>query len=405
MSFLLGCFGWRPSRMPRAEEKTTLVWLLTLKILMIIPVAIAAFSAKNTYTSIRKHEELQQSPPYDKHVLLSQLLVYIGTMSLFPWLFISCALVLVWKGPWLFLYGVVDLGLLVTICIGLSMEGNYLPSSVKSCSTSKVTTWQVVDNHPSFFVQAASYDPNPNPQQKCKTFVTTWSLGVVVAFFQAVLAYIGIFFDEREHSLLNPFRPLFYFVLALIGGPFLFHAHITPRLRFSISYALKSLRHLFGQHPLIFPRPAPYTPNHDKPIHTQNPRLHAILTIEHVALNVVSHMHYEDVIALSLACRSVREAVFPSRDLAFRVPKLRARCCVPVTKAPCAYCKKEICSECHVLVSAKGVPGARHVEKCLPYCRTCYFRDFSKRGRRGAGAARACRCARDEGGVQEERGG
>ena len=81
MRVLEGCFGWRPSNMPRAEEKNTLVWLWTLKLVMIIPVAIAAFKARSMYNFVKRHEELQKSPPYDENVLISHLLIYVGVSA------------------------------------------------------------------------------------------------------------------------------------------------------------------------------------------------------------------------------------------------------------------------------------------------------------------------------------
>lgn len=126
-----------------------------------------------------------------------------------------------------------------------------------------------------------------------------------------------------------------------------------------------------------------------------------ILIIEHILLNIVDHMHYQDVINLGMACKAVRSVVYPPMDLEYRIPKLIDRSCGPWPKRNCLYCNKKICDvshrpfrsiqnyskERHILIQAQlckvcqlwpGLPGLRHVSKCIPYCEGCYFRSFSR---------------------------
>ncbi|KAF2263870.1 hypothetical protein CC78DRAFT_262477 [Lojkania enalia] len=386
MSCFMGCFGWRPAKMPRANEQNTVIWLATLKILMIIPVAVAAFKAKDSYEFVKRHPELQASPPYDSHVLLSQLLVYVGSMSMFPWLFISCFLLSMWRGPWILLYGLVDLGLAVTIAVGVGMEARYLPASARGCNNA--VDWQTDGTYKSFFLQAAEVESKKSARGHCKNFVTVWSLATSVLFFQMVISYVGIFFDERQHSLLNPFRPLSYFVISIISPPFYFHIHIVPRIRFAYHSARKFFRRIRGQAKLVFEEPIEYVPQYES-IHVQNPTLQEVLTIEHVLLDLVNYLHYEDIINLSLSSKAIREAVFPGHDLEYRVPKLKDSCCENDSKTICLYCNKKICNGCKIEMFQQGLPGARHVKFCQPYCRQCYFKQFSRHQR---GYKRPCRC-------------
>ncbi|KAF2107579.1 hypothetical protein BDV96DRAFT_589010 [Lophiotrema nucula] len=389
MKVLEGCFGWRPSKMPSAERKHTLVWLWILKWVMIVPVAIAAFKAKSTYNFVRNHEELQRSPPYDNNVLLSQLLVYVGIMPIFPWIFISSVLLIYLKGPWLFLVGIVDLGLAVTTAIGAGMEAKYLPASYDGCKPAKAEAWQVHGDYKSFFVQAAELQGKKSPQGACKDFVTAWTLAAGVVFFQMLAAYIGIFSDESEYSILNPFRPLFNLILIIFGPPFWFHVHVSPRIRFTYRYIIKFFRRVGSQRKPHFVKSAPYTPKYEEGIHISNPKLQEVLVIEHVLLNVVDYLHYEDVIHFSLTSKAVREAVFPGRDLLHRLPKLQKRCCETDTKKKCLYCNKHICTGCQVERQLSGLSGTRHVTTCQPYCRGCYYQQFSRHQR---GYKKPCKC-------------
>jgi hypothetical protein len=88
LDFLVGCFGWKPSKMPKANEKTTQTWLYLLKILFIIPLGIAAFESRKVYNAVKGTPEVQR-PPYSEHVLYAHMLTYIGVrdLLLIGWLY------------------------------------------------------------------------------------------------------------------------------------------------------------------------------------------------------------------------------------------------------------------------------------------------------------------------------
>ncbi|KAF2474143.1 uncharacterized protein BDR25DRAFT_119377 [Lindgomyces ingoldianus] len=387
MSFLTGFWGWRPSKMPAAKEEHTMVWLWVVKMFMVIPVAIAAFSAKDLYNLVLHHHELQK-PPYNKRVLLAQELVYVGCMTLFPWLFISSGLIFFQRRSWLFVYGLVDFGLALTIIIGVAWQDKYLPGSTKSCGSGMAERWQRSSGHLSLFSQAAAYNNKDTALGKCKDFVSSWELAVCVAVFQMFASYIGIFFDEREFSILNPYRPLFYFILAILGPPYYFHHNITPKIRFTYFYVVKLIRRTRGLEKLSFEKAEPYVPRYESMI-VPNAKLQQVLNIEHVLLNIVEYSHHEDIINLSLASKAVREAVYPGRDLAHRVPKLKKYCCEKDSKKGCLYCNKRICKDCKLKPFLPSIPGQRHVTSCVPYCSKCYYEEFSRHQR---GYKKPCIC-------------
>jgi hypothetical protein len=159
--------------------------------------------------------------------------------------------------------------------------------------------------------------------------------------FHAFIIYLGIFSDDRPASILNPYRPPITLLVAIIA-PICWLREQSYRFRYVWRYMLRVARRFRIHREINIDTPLQYLPS-DKRITIQNPKLHNILCVEHVLKEVVYWLHYEDVINLSMASKSVREAVFPSGDLIFRIPKLRRWTCDPDTKSVCLYCNKGIC--------------------------------------------------------------
>jgi hypothetical protein len=141
---------------------------------MVILVGVAAFRARNEYQFVMKHPELRQSPPYNPHVEPAHLFTYVGLITLFPWLFVSSGLIYFSKGAVLFAIGLADLCLAIMTAIGVSLQAQYLPATVKGCS--KADVWQVKSTERSFFVLAQELSNRKRPYDSCKTFVSDWQL-------------------------------------------------------------------------------------------------------------------------------------------------------------------------------------------------------------------------------------
>lgn len=154
------------------------------------------------------------------------------------------------------------------------------------------------------------------------------------SFFQFLLAYISVFFDEREFSLLNPMRPIVWLLVIFIGPALFVHDVIFPRIRLWLSYTKKGLAELRSTKDLQIPPHTQFKPQYQS-FEAPKSKLTDVLAIEHVLLNVVDYLHFEDVVNLSLTCRAVREVVYPPQDLDYRVPKLTRRC---------EYCQTLHCS-------------------------------------------------------------
>ncbi|KAF2659022.1 hypothetical protein K491DRAFT_775905 [Lophiostoma macrostomum CBS 122681] len=374
MNPLMGCFGWRPMRMPRGNENNTKIWISLLKFPFMVLAAIAAFSARHRYMVIASHPESFPSTPFYTRVELAQRLAYIMLVTIFPWSLISAVLVHCLQGVWILTVGIIDLGLAVTLATSLGMQGDYLPGRMSRCANAG--DWKI-DNQPGLFSRLAPLGGYVDANDACVNFVYAWELAGATLFFQFLITYVGVFFDEREGSILNPFRPLSYLILGTIGPPIWFTNHMIPRIRFAYWYAVKATRRLRSKE-LAFEVAVPYKPRYGYQVH--NPKLMEVLNIEHVLLEIVENSHYEDIINFSLASRAVREAVFPGEDLEMRVPKLKKHCCEEDTKTDCFYCNKKICDECSTVNFWPGLPARRHVQ-CVPWCSRCYYLRDSRRSR------------------------
>jgi hypothetical protein len=69
--------------MPRANEKTTKIWLYTLKLPLMILAAVTAFSARYRYAVIAEHPDAFPPTPYYRHVEIAQLLAYVSVRLYF----------------------------------------------------------------------------------------------------------------------------------------------------------------------------------------------------------------------------------------------------------------------------------------------------------------------------------
>lgn len=104
------------------------------------------------------------------------------SIIIFPWLFISSALLAKWRGPWILLYGLIDFGLAITVAIGVGMQAEFLPATFKGCDGNKADNWQRVHGHNSFFAAVANLygDDKQTPKGICRSFLSDWTVAVAV---------------------------------------------------------------------------------------------------------------------------------------------------------------------------------------------------------------------------------
>jgi hypothetical protein len=84
-------------------------------------------------------------------------------------------------GTFLFSLGLVDLGIVIGLVVGISLQSTYLPQSMGECR--HADTWQASNGTESWFYVYAiiSNSTNPNPQSECEDMVSTWTYAVGMA--------------------------------------------------------------------------------------------------------------------------------------------------------------------------------------------------------------------------------
>jgi VanZ family protein len=76
------------------HNNVALMWIF--KVLMLIPLAMAAFAARDKYLFVKENPEMRQSPPYNEHVELAHFLTYIGVCLRLTCLILSLRMAFLW---------------------------------------------------------------------------------------------------------------------------------------------------------------------------------------------------------------------------------------------------------------------------------------------------------------------
>ncbi|KAF2012638.1 hypothetical protein BU24DRAFT_425273 [Aaosphaeria arxii CBS 175.79] len=375
LNWLTGFLGWQPFAANASHESTSKVWVIVLKLIMITPVACGAFATKSLYEFVRNHDELKQ-PPYHPRVELSLFLVYIGLVVNFGWSFVSPALYHKSKGSFILFIGLIDLGLSAVIAFGVKTQAEFLPASRSACSAAKAAQWQVQGDYKSFFTLAFDLGHADSPSASCRKFVSDWQLAAACLAFQVLISYVAVFYDERERSLLNPWRLPICIAIMIIFPIIMLDEMVFPRVRYAYRSSLKLLRKFRKPKQVDIELSGRYVPDYHH--NGSNAKLLQVLYLEHALLAIVENLCYQDIVYFSLSSKAVREAIYPGNDLQYRVPKLKRNCCEAETRTHCIYCNKWICTTCITERFLPGMSGTRHVTKCKPYCGKCFYTSFKK---------------------------
>lgn len=118
---------------------------------------------------------------------------------------------------------------------------------------------------------------------------------------------------------------------------------------------------VFWRHLRMKPLSRPSYPKPQRPFltyHVPETKLMDVLVLEEAVLKIVEDMCWTDIVNFSLACKAVREQVFPPRDLEWRVPKLeKSSRCFRTPRSKCLYCGIMVC-----LVSFRLLIGHSHTQ-------------------------------------------
>ncbi|SCB65765.1 unnamed protein product [Fusarium graminearum] len=124
--------------------------------------------------------------------------------------------------------------------------------------------------------------------------------------------------------------------------------------------------------PFLFEDLLSKTRNHDEKL------LAAVLRDDSIIERVARHLHYDDIVNLSLTSKLMRTAIFhPSIETSHRQSRVESLCvssCVDGQKSECWGCDRVICAECtdqRSDIIPSRVKG--HFANCYAVCTYCYL--------------------------------
>ncbi|CAG1967708.1 unnamed protein product [Fusarium graminearum] len=124
--------------------------------------------------------------------------------------------------------------------------------------------------------------------------------------------------------------------------------------------------------PFLFEDLLSKTRNHDEKL------LAAVLRDDSIIERVARHLHYDDIVNLSLTSKLMRTAIFhPSTETSHRQSRVESLCvssCVDGQKSECWSCDRVICAECtdqRSDIIPSRVKG--HFANCYAVCTYCYL--------------------------------
>ena len=97
-----------------------------------------------------------------------------------------------------------------------------------------------------------------------------------------------------------------------------------------------------------------------------------VLSNAKIIQSLAPHLHYNNILNLSLTSRTIHRAIFPSSSRNQAIETLRLASCQPGTKAACWSCGNQICATCTVTREMGKPASTHHLQNCAPYCSRCY---------------------------------
>ncbi|KAK2740971.1 hypothetical protein FQN55_008526 [Onygenales sp. PD_40] len=95
---------------------------------------------------------------------------------------------------------------------------------------------------------------------------------------------------------------------------------------------------------------------------------------------VSEHLHYQDLVNLSLTSKRLRATVFPNGHGRSGASILRRYACNPATRSQCWVCTMPLCSACHnkrQFSTRQLQRSQKSHETCKPLCTTCFYKTIA----------------------------
>ncbi|OCK79624.1 hypothetical protein K432DRAFT_417213 [Lepidopterella palustris CBS 459.81] len=388
-----------------------------LRFAIFVPFATYWSDADNHWQNVRKHVVLQQ-PPFNPNIFRGeQIAAKWGKIGFF-WNFALWIPTVLFPGPLVFIVGLFDLTIATMLGIATHLQSAYSPHTYSACRNGGAETWQVPNGTQSFFTLAGQLNATKTtPETMCRDYVEEWKYGVAMAVCYSLIAAFNIILsaivcavaarDSPRHNrsfgewILDTFmtipRATYFIFICLVMIPVMFFRclpiSIKSRARFGARYAVKT-----GQR-VPTPRDIKMRvmrPKNSKSCYAGNYQGKATnladFLIYDVLVLIARDLHYVDLVNLSLASKSVHDAVFPGSDFLTRSEHFKMYTCDIASKTQCWVCTVQICDECQIIRSLRETPLVFHLDICKPHCSPCYFSAVCQQNTDRLGNTR-CACA------------
>ncbi|KAK2807529.1 hypothetical protein FQN50_005397 [Emmonsiellopsis sp. PD_5] len=375
-----------------------------LRIIGAIFVGLHMSSAEKNQRRVQGHDILQQ-PPFNPHTLYATGLAYKWSKIGLIWNLVLLVPTLFAPSVCIWLIGIVDIVFTVYFAIAVALQAQFIPQSSSACQ--HADTWQVHGNDTeSFFHAVAGFNATGiSAKEVCEEFVTQrkWGTASLVLFglnsfsntFLSLLISMWCVRSVPDKTwLVSSFEVLmevFMLGLASLKIPAIFLCFIfalqpeciKPPVRFAshfVSRACQTVytpiwRHLKLLHPrhLLSWRHRPHTENEEEKWNRATPvsggsSLADFLHVDILTL-VSEHLHYQDLVNLSLVSKRLRRTVFPNGHGRSGASMLRRYACNPATRSQCWACRYQ-------RGFSKQQLQKSH-EACKPICTPCFYKTIA----------------------------
>ncbi|KAG5302983.1 hypothetical protein I7I50_02532 [Histoplasma capsulatum G186AR] len=341
--------------------------------------------ASGTYKYVKAHAAVVQQPPFNPDTLYLSYLASKWSKIGFWWNFAIWLPTIAAPSLCVTIIGMFDTTITVYFALATVRQGTYIPHSAGPCKNAD--TWQVptANGNGSYFHILETLNTYPDkpemhvPSDKiCKDFVSQWRFGIgslviyiLVSFFNIIVSMaisIRVVRSDmrperrrKEPYIFTALRVLSlipYFICEIVATVPRYSIHFLPRpvqsqLRFRLRcinkmsqlvyMPVREVRHQFPQSFTTSKRHQPPEPK-EVQCKSKNQRkpLARFLHIDILTL-VAQHLHYQDLVNLSLTSKEMRQTVFPDGHLGSERGILRVYTCDSDTKTGCFLCRFPIC--------------------------------------------------------------
>ncbi|KAF2264753.1 hypothetical protein CC78DRAFT_543800 [Lojkania enalia] len=357
-----------------------------LRFIIFVPFGIYQGIAKNHWNVIKDHPEQLQDGVFNHLIAKGEHRAKTWGILGFYWSFTVWLPAIIVPPPFDLMFYAVDVVVAVMLSITTHLQSKYSPDDMDSCTSTGSHEWQLPPGHnESFFEASARLNAtSTTPAAMCKSYVEEWQYGIVLSLFCSLIAFLGITSsiiiflktvrNNRRQRVSNAKwllqtaakfpKNLFAVGVGLVYIVLLafrcLPLTVKSRVRYTRRYADKVMRKKPGVRHLSAAGGKPNS-------------LADFLSIYDILMSVVPYLHYIDIINLSLASKSVHEAVLPDTDYDRRITHFRMYTCRAQSRKQCWVCTNQICNGCRVFRALPQTYLYHHLDNCRSYCSSCYW--------------------------------